>query len=178
MTACEQCHQREAVIHLTQIVDEQVTTLHLCERCAAEKGVDSPASLTKTPLGSFLAAMGQAPGDAPLPPAVNACPVCGATLDDFREMGRLGCPACYQTFEGPLRDLLRRLHGSTHHMGERYAHQDAGGADGASDPSAAPPTAAPAAQTITELRERLRSAIETENFELAAELRDRLRALE
>ena len=175
MTACEQCHEREAVIHLTQIVDEQVTTLHLCERCAAEKGVDSPASLTKTPLGSFLAAMGQMPGDAPLAPAANACPACGATLDDFRETGRLGCPACYRTFEGPLRDLLRRLHGSTHHMGERYANQDAAGSTEAGSEAATPPTAA---TVIAELRERLRIAVETENFELAAELRDRLRTLE
>jgi hypothetical protein len=57
--SCEQCREREAVIHLTQIVNEQVTTLHLCERCAAEKGVESPGSQPKTPLGTFLAAMGQ-----------------------------------------------------------------------------------------------------------------------
>ena len=57
--SCDQCREREAVIHLTQIVNDQVTTLHLCERCAAEKGVESPASVTKTPLGSFLAAMPQ-----------------------------------------------------------------------------------------------------------------------
>ena len=57
--SCEQCHEREAVIQLTQIVNEQVTTLHLCERCAAEKGVESPGAQPKTPLGSFLAAMGQ-----------------------------------------------------------------------------------------------------------------------
>ena len=173
MTSCEQCHEREAVIHLTQIVDEQVTTLHLCERCAAEKGVDSPASLTKTPLGSFLAAMGQAPGQVPLPQVSDACPSCGATLDDFRETGRLGCPACYRAFEGPLRDLLRRLHGSTHHMGERYVDRNA--TDVSQD---SPAALSGAATTATELREQLRVAVETENFELAAELRDRLRALE
>ena len=65
----------------------------------------------------------------------------------------------------PLRDLLRRLHGSTHHMGERYAEQGA----------VAAPRARPQA---AELREQLRLAVETENFELAAELRDRLRVME
>jgi len=171
MRSCEQCHEREAVIHLTQIIDEQVTTLHLCERCAAEKGVDSPASLTKTPLGSFLAAMGQAPGQVPLPQVSDACPSCGATLEDFRETGRLGCPTCYRAFEGPLRDLLRRLHGSTHHMGERYV--DGNAADVSQDSST--PSGVP---TAAQLRDQLRLAVETENFELAAELRDRLRALE
>jgi protein arginine kinase activator len=163
--SCEQCHEREAVIHLTQIVNEQVTTLHLCERCAAEKGVESPGSQPKTPLGTFLAAMGQElPEQTPAPKAGDNCARCGGSLQDFRESGRLGCPDCYRSFEVPLRDLLRRLHGSTHHKGERYA--DRGGS-----------TNGERHQTA-ELREQLRLAVETENFELAAELRDRLRVLE
>jgi protein arginine kinase activator len=163
--SCEQCHEREAVIHLTQIVNEQVTTLHLCERCAAEKGVESPGSQPKTPLGTFLAAMGQElPEQAPAPRSGETCPRCGGSLQDFRESGRLGCPGCYRTFEVPLRDLLRRLHGSTHHVGERYA-----------DKETASPEERPQA---ADLREQLRLAVETENFELAAELRDRLRVLE
>lgn len=158
--SCEQCHEREAVIHLTQIVNEQVTTLHLCEQCAAEKGVESPGSLPKTPLGTFLAAMEQTPA----PRAAETCSRCGGSLQDFRETGRLGCPDCYRSFEVNLRDLLRRLHGSTHHMGERYTE---GGT--------APPRER---HQAAELREQLRLAVETENFELAAELRDRLRVLE
>jgi protein arginine kinase activator len=162
---CEQCHEREAVIHLTQIVNEQVTTLHLCERCAAEKGVESPGSQPKTPLGTFLAAMGQElPEQTQAPRAGDNCPRCGGSLQDFRESGRLGCPDCYRSFEVPLRDLLRRLHGSTHHMGERYADRE---------------TTAPGERhQAAELREQLRLAVETENFELAAELRDRLRVVE
>ena len=163
--SCDQCHEREAVIHLTQIVNEQVTTLHLCERCAAEKGVESPGGVAKTPLGSFLAAMGKGlPEPEPVARAGESCPRCGASLQDFRESGRLGCPECYRAFEVPLRDLLRRLHGSTHHVGERYAEHDG--------------SAGEVRQTAAELKEQLRLAVETENFELAAELRDRLRVLE
>jgi protein arginine kinase activator len=163
--SCDQCHEREAVIHLTQIVNEQVTTLHLCERCAAEKGVESPGGVAKTPLGSFLAAMGNnLPEEVPVARAGENCAGCGASLQDFRESGRLGCPDCYRSFETPLRELLRRLHGSTHHVGERYAERDGGTRDGG--------------QRTAELREQLRLAVETENFELAAELRDRLRVLE
>ncbi|MDQ3136538.1 MAG: UvrB/UvrC motif-containing protein [Gemmatimonadota bacterium] len=167
--SCDQCREREAVVHLTQIVNEQVTTLHLCEKCAADKGVESPGSAVKTPLGTFLAAMGKGVDQLPTPRTGEACR-CGATFQDFRESGRLGCSDCYRTFETPLRDLLRRLHGSTHHLGERYAERET---ERLPEPEVVmvPPEA-------SHLREQLRLAVETENFELAAELRDRLRVLE
>jgi protein arginine kinase activator len=148
--SCDQCREREAVIHLTQIVNDQVTTLHLCERCAAEKGVESPGAVAKTPLGTFLAAMGKEAGsEAPAPRTADTCPRCGGSLQDFRESGRLGCPECWRAFESPLRDLLHR-HGVAPGPKVEVAH----------------------------LREQLRAAVESENFELAAELRDRLRVLE
>ena len=82
--SCDQCREREAVIHLTQIVNEQVTTLHLCEKCAAEKGVESPGSAVKTPLGSFLAAMGKGSEQLQPPRSGETCARCGATFQDFR----------------------------------------------------------------------------------------------
>jgi protein arginine kinase activator len=153
---CENCGERDAVVHLTQIEDAQVTTIHLCERCAAERGVEPPPA-GKTPLGSFLAAIGDA--DTVDADQLLRCPGCGASFADFRQSGRLGCAECWTTFEAPLRDLVRRLHGTTVHVGERYV---AGGSPRAE-------------RTEDDLREQLRVAIETENFELAADLRDRLR---
>ena len=165
--SCDQCREREAVIQLTQIVNDQVTTLHLCEKCAAEKGVDSPGAHAKTPLGTLIgAAMGKSPEQAPAPRSSDVCVRCGGSFQDFRESGRLGCPDCYRSFETPLRDLLRRLHGSTHHLGERYAEREPAAAVVVDSGQAA------------DLREQLRLAVETENFELAAELRDRLRVVE
>lgn len=165
---CSQCHEREAVVFLTQIAQDQVIKLHLCERCAAERGVETSASLGKTPVGTFLASMGKGLGAAAALPAgidpPEACPSCGATLSDFRESGRLGCAACYVTFESALRDLLRRLHGSSRHIGKRYAASGEGAAE------------LPPPSTI-QLRTQLRLAVETENFELAAQLRDQLRSL-
>lgn len=165
---CSQCHEREAVVFLTQIAQDQVIKLHLCERCAAEKGVETTASLGKTKVGTFLATMSKGlEAAAALPAGVNslgACSSCGATLNDFRETGRLGCAECYRTFEQPLRDLLRRLHGSSRHFGERYTPP--GGSAAESD-----------VPTVLQLRSQLKLAVETENFELAAELRDQLRVL-
>ena len=163
---CDNCNEREAAVHLTQIVDNSVTTLHLCPQCAAEKGVQTGANVGKFPLSDFLASMGKGIGAHITPEdSSEKCDFCGATLKDFRETGRLGCPHCYETFESHLRDLLRRLHGSSHHVGEVYL------------------TAEPAGpnlqvREISDMRKRLKAAIETEDFELAADLRDQLRALE
>jgi len=170
---CTQCDEREAVIHLTQVSGEESTVLHLCEKCAAEKGMETPAQLGKNPLGTFLAAMGQGwKGTLPSEPGLEAvrCRGCGATLEDFRDTGRLGCPECYQTFQGPLSDLLRRLHGATRHVGERY--------HAPGEPAEAPNGVERTPGLARELRERLRTAVENENFELAAQLRDQLRAVE
>jgi protein arginine kinase activator len=168
---CDQCKEREAVVHLTQIVEEQVTTQHLCEKCAAERGVESSTLLPKTPLGSFLAAMGKSPG--PRGSGTRAaCPGCGATLQDFREAGRLGCGECYATFGVELRDLLRRLHGSTTHVGEGYR------APGEAEVTVPGEEIAVTEDPADALRVRLRAAVAAEDFELAAELRDRLRSLE
>ena len=167
---CDNCGEREAQIHLTQIVDNTVTTMHLCEQCAAAKGVETGASVAKFPLGDFLASLGKGgPAQSAEGGADAACPACGGTMQDFRQTGRLGCARCYTAFEGQLRDLLRRLHGSSQHVGERYAAAVAAAA-----------AAAPSGpgRAIGELREQLRRAIEEENFELAAELRDRLKVLE
>ena len=123
LMSCDQCREREAVVHLTQIVNEQVTTLHLCEQCAAEKGVESPGARRQDAAGRLPRGHGQGAcrAGAVAAPDGDVCARCGGTLQDFRETGRLGCADCYRSFEAPLRDLLRRLHGSTHHMGERYA---------------------------------------------------------
>jgi protein arginine kinase activator len=174
---CDNCGEREAAIHLTQIVDNTVTTMHLCEQCAAAKGVETGASVAKFPLGDFLASLGKPGGSEPSESGAEVrCPACGATLQDFRQTGRLGCARCYTTFEVHLRDLLRRLHGSSQHAGERYASlASAAGGEAAGGETGG---GASAAREVGELKERLRRAISEENFELAAELRDRLKVLE
>ena len=162
---CEQCGEREAVVHLTQIAENQVTVVHLCERCAAERGFDTGTAAAKTPLGGFLATLSTLADVETAADGPSRCPACGAGFDDFKTSGRLGCAGCYEAFAGPLRELMRRLHGATVHTGERY-QADAEGAV----PEQAPTSA-------QELQLQLRTAIADEDFERAAELRDRLRGL-
>ncbi len=163
---CDNCKEREVEIHLTKVENDTKVTLHLCKQCAQQKGFETGDSILKTPLGGFIQAMGKG-GASVLPTPADGlrCAACGSTLKDFRESGRLGCAQCYESFQTHLRDLLRRLHGSSQHVGERYA---APGTDAAADPRI----------QLLDLREQLRRAVENENFELAAELRDRIRVLE
>jgi protein arginine kinase activator len=163
---CDNCGERPAAIQLTQVDKNAVTQLHLCEVCAAEKGVQTGATVAKFPLSDFLASMGKgAAGSLPQVADGNPCTFCGATLKDFRDTGRLGCPHCYASFEPHLRDLLRRLHGSSQHVGEVYLAPNA-------------PRASDEQRRLGDLRDQLRRAVEQENFELAAELRDRIRVLD
>ena len=165
---CDNCKERDAIINLTQVEHDSKVTLHLCEQCAQLKGVETGGSVLKSPLGNFLGALGKGGGGDLVPAAGDGirCPECGSTLRDFRDSGRLGCDQCYATFDAHLRDLLRRLHGSSQHMGERYEAPGVAGAE--ADPRS----------RLLELKAQLRRAVDGENFELAAELRDRIRVLE
>ena len=170
---CDNCKERDAVINLTQVEHDSKVTLHLCEQCAQQKGVETGGTVVKSPLGAFLTALGKGGALVPAPAEAQRCPACGSTLRDFRDSGRLGCDECYVSFDAHLRDLLRRLHGSSQHVGERYAlpgtrAQGNGEAQAEGDSRV----------ELLELKAQLRRAVEGEDFELAAELRDRIRVLE
>lgn len=160
---CDVCREHDASVHLTQVVKGEVTLMHLCPKCAAARGVETTVTTPpKNVLGEFLQAV-QQQASASQSDAVR-CTYCSMTLREFRASGRLGCSRCYSTFEASLRELLRRVHGSSRHVGHRYL----------------PPAAhvLEHATTIGELRDRLRRAIENEEFEQAATIRDQIKDVE
>lgn len=162
---CDHCGKAQAVVHLTQVVDNETTTSHLCEKCAAEKGIQTNVSPGNLPLADFLAQMGgDDPTSAGAPVDDPTCPFCGLSTKAFKEVGRLGCPECYTTFEAYLKGLLRRIHGGTQHVGKIYLPPDS--------------TVSDREQRLESLRRKLARAIDTEDFERAAELRDQIRTLE
>ncbi len=175
---CDNCGAGDPVIHLTQIVDNEMRTLHLCERCAAEKGVEGTAVPENFPLADFLAQMSsqseegsgsQNPGHSESERArrsadSDSCPYCQLTLKEFRKSGRMGCPECWSAFEGHMRGLLRRIHGSQQHVGKVYLSPD--------------PSTSEMKRRVSALRRKLQRAVELEDFERAAELRDQIQELE
>jgi protein arginine kinase activator len=158
---CDSCRERDAVVHLTTIEDNAVHQLHLCERCAADRGVETTVATPKHPLGEFLAAHQQATSAAT---DGARCTFCNTTMSDFRATGRWGCARCYSNFEAGIRELLRRVHGNHRHVGRSYR--------------APMSESLERAAVLGELKDRLRRAIESEQFELAADLRDRIKVME
>ena len=159
---CDNCGERDATVHLTTVVSNELRQQHLCERCAAERGVETTIATPKHPLGALLQAAQQ---QLAVPSADGGrCSFCGSTMNDFRTTGRWGCARCYTTFEASMRELLRRVHGNSRHSGQGYEPPQPGLDEKAT--------------ILGELKERLRRAIETEQFELAADLRDRIRVME
>lgn len=159
---CEDCREREAELQLTAIIDGAMRTLDLCSACASARGL-SAGSSAPAPLADFLAQLGpEAAGGGE--GSGEPCPYCGITEHDFRRTGRLGCPQCYAHFEPQLRSLLRRLHGSPQHVGKLYMSAGSEAGDRIARLSA--------------MRRRLQRAVDTEDFELAAELRDRIHEME
>ncbi len=160
---CDSCGKKEATVHLTQIVHNEMSTYHLCESCAAAKGLESGGGGASAPLADFLAQMGKTLTGEPAP-AAGACAACGLNLADFKRTGRLGCAACYATFEPSLRGLLRKLHGGTQHVGKVYLPPD--------------PTEMDRTARAVSLRRSLQHAVDAEDFERAAAIRDQIRRLE
>ena len=164
------CGKKEATIHLTEIVNSQVTELHLCEVCAKEQGTDFKQFLS--PLqggipdlaGMFSKAMGLAPGQD------MKCGTCGMTMGDFEKAGRLGCAACYQNFAPYLLPLIKRIHRHDQHQGKAPS--------GASLAAPRMKSSETKESDLASLRKKLSESIKSEFYEDAAKLRDEIQKMQ
>jgi len=157
---CDVCKEAEAKVHLTQIINSAMQKIDLCESCAKAKGVSDPTGFS---LADLLLGLGQGENvEVPSPLAEPNCPSCGMAQSDFKKSGRLGCAKCYETFTEALSALIKSMHKGNHHVGKRPGR--------AAD-------RLPSGEQVKWLRHELEEAVKTENFEAAAELRDRLRRL-
>lgn len=160
---CESCGSADAVVHVMHIEKNEMNTLHLCEQCANERGVEQTPPPNNLALSGLLEQVAQtgAQGDQELE---GECGFCGLTLADFKAKGRFGCPHCYVSFEHGLRRLLRRIHGASRHVGKVYLSPAAGRDE--------------LQRRLQELKSKLQRSVEGEDFERAALLRDQIRSLE
>ncbi|KPK74717.1 MAG: hypothetical protein AMJ89_05570 [candidate division Zixibacteria bacterium SM23_73] len=160
---CQDCRKREATVHLTQVINNKKVVLNLCRECAERRGFRNPLEGVPFPLAEFLSSMlSQTQREKPSKESAVVCSSCKMSFSDFAKTGRLGCGNCYLTFRSQLNDLLRKVHGSTQHRG-KFPH---------STRDVMKPL-----WEETKLQDELRKAIEEEDFERAAQIRDRIKAL-
>lgn len=160
---CNVCGKTQATVHLTEIIDDQITELHLCEECAQKKGAQMESHFGLSDLLAGLADMGSQFNSKVKTEVKLKCPKCGLTYEDFKKVGRLGCGECYNAFREALVPLLKRIHGSTQHFGK--------------SPKKMAKTVK-AKNELQELKEKIQKAVQREEFEEAAKLRDKVREIE
>jgi protein arginine kinase activator len=159
---CSVCKEKPATVFLTHIENDKMHKVNLCEDCAKTKGVDNPTTFSLAD-ADLLLGLGAAQEITQTPGGVDLkCPRCGFSQADFKKSGRLGCPECYQVFAEGLEGLLKTMHKGTRHVGKspealRQSRDNA--------------------EKLKSLQKKLAKAIESEDFEQAAQLRDELKEL-
>jgi protein arginine kinase activator len=162
---CQSCQKREATVHLTEINDGVRTELHLCEQCAQEEGI---AIKSQIPLNELLSTLlASQPAESELlddSDTKRRCPHCGFMLEQFRKEALLGCPYDYELFESSLLGLIEKAQdGHTTHCGKVPSRM---------------PADAQKQIKLSILRQQLESAVGSEDYERAAEVRDKINKLE
>ncbi len=154
---CNNC-DAEATVHFTQIEEGKVLKSSYCESCAQNKGL---TELSEFNLAEKLVSQ---------PSMISseeeegiACPNCGMTSQNFQKIGRLGCSECYSVFQQDILSRLGTMHRGLQHQG-KHPHSKEG--------------LEFEQRRLATSRERLAEAIQAENYEEAARLRDEIEALE
>jgi len=160
---CQICQNNDASIKFTHIINGVKSEAYFCQKCAEEKGMDNPFQAMQPFLEQMMLAMIQEKREKEISRAVYSqkiCTGCGLSFQSFLDSGRLGCPKCYVSFRDELKPLLRRIHGTTRHESARHVKSENA-----------------RHQIIEKLRKELATAVEEEEFERAAALRDKVRQL-
>ncbi len=155
---CDLCHKNIATVHLTEIVNDKILEMHICQACAEVKGQEIKDQLN---LSNFLGGLTDSVETQKEGVSLR-CPLCGLTYEEFRKRGRLGCANCYDTFRNVILPLLKKIHGSVRHMGKSIFPQEKSSYEA----------------RIKDLHQRLERAINLEEYEEAARLRDEIKRLE
>lgn len=164
---CQQCQKRPANVHLTKIVNSDKVEMYLCDQCAKEKsqfgiGGFGPSLNINDFLSGFIG-LGHGDSHMDIQSKESRCEICGMSFEDFRRTGKMGCKNCYNNYGDRLKPILKRLHGNYEHTGKAPA--------GISK-------VLEASKELDRLKELLAKAVQNEEYEKAAEIRDRIKEME
>ena len=159
---CEECKVNEASYTISVMVGEEITKRHLCTECMAKMNMSIASGNIRGLLSTILSAITGSEQTQEPPREEVVCPRCRTTWSQFSKSGHLGCPGCYEAFREQLQPMLQQVHGRVQHAGRRPLNTEK-------------------AQRVRSLQEELayqmEQAVALEDFETAATLRDRIKAL-
>jgi len=171
---CDICGKKKATVHLTEIVDEQMSEMHLCEECARQKSSQMEQQFGLADLLAGLSDTSKTTATKESEKSILKCSRCELPYEDFRKFGRLGCGECYVSFKEHLTGLLRKIHGSNKYLGKSPAvFEENQKVDSSKGIIALLPS-----EDMADLKQQLQSAIAAEDFEKAAQIRDKIRNFE
>lgn len=148
---CDDCKNKPAAIFFKEVLPDKTVELHLCEECASKRGLLVTKKLSPLEILHRLLRQKSAQDEKII------CPGCYMSLAEFKRVGRFGCNQCVTTFDEHIKHLIKQIHQSDRHVGRKSG---AGAKKGLE---------------IYKLREKLKKALESEAYEDAAEIRDKLK---
>lgn len=164
---CENCEKRPATLHYTKIINGHKNEFHFCEVCAKEKKemISNDNDFSFPHLLSGLLNFDQMVNghSVNLDSETLNCKTCGLTFSQFKKVGKFGCIDCYHYFEQKLEPIFRRIHGNSEHSGKVPLRSG---------------KKIKFKKELNLLKTELQQKIVREEFEEAAKIRDKIKALE
>ncbi len=164
---CQNCGKAQATTHIKRVVNGDTTEHHLCAQCAGDLGyTDMFSGFAPLSLSDFFGDLLGDAGRKSIGTKVVRCPKCGNSFNDIVRDSQVGCAECYRIFFDKLAPSLERIHGRAVHSGKKI--------DVIREEKSEPTME----EQIASLKAKLTEAVEKQEFELAAKLRDEIKELE
>lgn len=173
---CQNCNKNEATVKYTEIINGEKTEVMLCEKCSKELGIGHMNFNMPIDFSSFFGDFLEGYEDSSFMPLLTTnkqlkCNNCNMTFEDFMEQGKFGCEECYDTFSSKIDSILKRIQGSNRYAGKKLVN------NGESKIEFKEKTEKKETEK-EKLQRQLKEAIEKENYEEAAKIRDKIKELE
>lgn len=163
---CQKCGKHEATTHIKQVINGEFTQMYLCSCCAEKYGYTDSFSGFGFDLSNFFGSFFSQPKYSLESKQTARCPKCGTSFREIVKSGKIGCADCYENFYDLLIPSIQRIHGKTQHNGKTI------------DVIPHEKKEESVEEKIQKLKSRLQKSIEEQEFEVAAQLRDEIKALE
>ena len=183
---CNRCGKNYAEIYYKQTVNGKTVEYALCSHCAEEMKKEGKMGFMVQPsfddlffgsegmlmLNDLLGLNGNTKKNGRA--EKKHCTLCASTFEDLVKNGKIGCAECYKTFEEELKGSIEKIHGKAKYVGKRPSRSTS------ANVTETPPLEKeePKEDRLKRLRQELDAAIQSQEFEKAAVIRDEIRNIE